>query len=209
MRERQSRGYFPAGVAALLVFASIARADFLLVSQSLTVDQPYDAAIFQLTFNQAPDFYTLNSQGQPADAFQINFAGIYPAPGVAFPRNLTAVVRGSEIHEQGTIRIRSATGNGGPEAGGWGPVVDSVPFSLLGDTVDFSIPERDLGWNGHSTAQYRVFSLQYGQQTASETVTLVPTPTALESGLVGLLIVAAVTAYMQHHHHRGPRERYR
>jgi hypothetical protein len=200
MRERTFRGFIIAGIAALLGFAAISRADFLLESQHLAYDASTGSANFSLTFNQAPDFNTLNSQGEPADAFQVNFAGIYPTT-TPFPRNLTAVIRGEEIHNGNGIPVRATTGDGGPQAGGWGPARDSVPFQLVGDTVDFSVPATDLGWDGHG-GQYRVFSLQYGQQTASETVTLVPTPTALESGLAGLLIIAGVSAYMRQHHHR-------
>jgi hypothetical protein len=198
MRERKSLGLVLVGISALLGLASMARADFLLVSQHLTLDTKDQTADFSLTFNQPPDFNTLNSQGQPADAFQVNFAGIYPTPGVNFPRDLTAVIRGEEIHSANGIPIRSATGNGGPEAGGWGPAIATVPFQLVGDSVDFSVPTTDLSWNGHA-AQYRVFSLQYGLQTATETVTLVPTPTGLESGLFGLVIVAGVAEYVRRH----------
>ena len=200
MRERNKRAMVLVGLAALSLFNSIARADFLLVSQNLALNS--QTANFTLTFNQAPDFYTLDSQGRPADSFQVNFAGVYPTPGLSFPKNLTAVIRGDEIHFANNLPIRATSGNGGPNAAGWGPVIDSVPFSQNGDSVAFSVPTADLGYGGHN-AQYRVFSLQFGRQTSSETVTLVPTPTALESGLAGLVIVALLTAYISRHnrHH--------
>jgi hypothetical protein len=184
------------GIAALMLGTAAARADFVLVSQNLTLDAKDQTADFNLTFNQTPDFSTLDSQGRQANSFQIDFAGTYPVAGKAFPNDLTSVVRGSEIHFAGVLPIRSTIGSGGPNAGGWGPTVDSVPFTLVGDSVSFSVPTKDLGWSGHGY-QYHAFSLQYDRLTATQVVTMVPTPTALQGGIAGLVIVAGVTAYIR------------
>jgi hypothetical protein len=166
------------------------------VSQDLSIDRQDQTADFTLTFNQAPDFTALNSRGIPNESFQVEFAGDYAPTGPGFPRDLTAVVRGDEIHDADALRIRAAHGVGGSGSGGWGPVVDTVPFKLVGDTVSFSVPTRDLGWSGRDY-QYNAFSLQYGKLTAQEVVTMVPTPTALQGGLVGLLAVVGVTSYLR------------
>jgi len=181
------------GGIALSAALSTACADFVLESQNLSIDQQTHAADFSLTFNQSPDFTTLNSQGQPVNSFQIDFNGNYPPPSkTSFLNSVTGVVRGDEIHIAGDIPIRSATGNGGPNSGGWGPAVDSVPFSLIGDTVSFSVPTKDLGWTGHSY-KYLAFSLSNGTQTASQSVTMVPTPAAFPAGVVGLIVMAGAT----------------
>ncbi len=194
---REWRRFAVAAVACLgtvSLGSSVARAEFMLVSQNLSIDNADHTADFNLTFNQPPDFKTLDSAGRPADSFQIDFAGKYPVPGESFPRDLTSIVRGDEIHLADTLRIRSATGIGGADSGGWGPVVTTVPFSLVGDTVSFSVPSKDLGWSGRGY-QYHAFSLQYDRLTASQAVTMVPTPTALQGGVGGLLVIAGVTTY--------------
>jgi hypothetical protein len=179
------------GLIALAGAGSVVKADFLLESQRLTVDQKDQTADFSLTFNQAPDFNTLDSLGRPANSFQIDFASSYD-PTVKFTQNVTGVVRGDEIHFDQNLRIRSADGNGGADAGGWGPVTGTVPFSLVGDNISFSIPTSDLGGVGKTSA-YDVFSLAFGKQTANQFVTMVPTPAALPSGLAGLAIVGGIS----------------
>jgi hypothetical protein len=175
----------------LPILASTALADFQLESQSLSID--HQDADFSLTFNQTPDFTTLNALSQPVDSFQINFNGNYnPAVKTSFINTVTGVVRGDEIHIANDLPIRSATGNGGPNSGGWGPAVDAVPYSLIGDTVSFSVPTKDLGWTGHSY-QYMAFSLANGAVTSNQTVTMVPTPAAFPAGVVGLLLMASAT----------------
>lgn len=173
--------------------ALTARADFLLESQDFSMNQ--QTANFSLTFNQAPDFYTLDSLGRPADSFQIDFNGAYspnPGPQGNFVNNFTSVVRGDEIHVANNIRIRGTAGDGGPNSGGWGAIVGAVPFSLIGDTISFSVPTKDLGWTGHSV-QFTTLSLADGAQTSSRTVTMVPTPRAFPAGVAGLFVMAGAT----------------
>ncbi len=64
----------------LAVAAPAARADFALVSQDLTINRQADTVSFSLTFNQAPDFYTADSYGRPADSFQVEFDGSATCP---------------------------------------------------------------------------------------------------------------------------------
>jgi hypothetical protein len=181
-------------IGGMVVSAAVstARADFLLESQSVSIDNKSHLVDFSLTFNQSPDFATQDTLG-PADSFQIDFNGNFdPHSTTAFRNSLTAVVRGDEIHIAGDIPIRSLNGTGGANSGGFGPVVGSVPFNLIGDTVTFSVPTKDLGYTGHSY-QYEAISFANGRQTASQFVTAVPTPAAFPSGVVGLILVAGAT----------------
>ena len=172
----------------LATVAPAARADFALVSQDLTVNRQADTVHFALAFNQAPNFYSVDADGRPANSFQVEFNG-----ASALPNDLTAVVRGDEIHIANAVRVRSPFGDGGADAGGWGPVVGTVPFSLTGNTVAFTVPAADLGWTGGAwTAS--TFSLNYGDLTAQQTVSSVPTPPAFWGGLAGLGVAAGVTA---------------
>ncbi len=183
------------GVSTL---ASSARADFVLDSQSLAIDSKTQSLDFSLTFNQAPNFSTLDSAGQPANSFDIEFNGNYnPASTTRFINSVTGVVRGDEIHIADNIPIRSGTGDGGPTSGGWGPVTDNVPYSLIGETIRFSVPQKDLGYTPGHSFQYDVLSLMNGQETAKQFVTMVPTPAAFSSGLAGLFIVGGISFSMR------------
>ena len=184
-----------ASAVAALVFGGLvpaARADFSLVSEDLSINRTSGVADFSLTFNQKPDFATLAADGTPANSFQVEFDGA-TAPGSAVPNDLTAVVRGDEIHVDNTVRVRAPSGNGGPGSGGWGPIVDAVPYSLTGNTVQFAMPTADLGWTGGAW-QANVYSLADGDLTAQQTVTSIPAPPAFWGGLAGLVVVAGVTA---------------
>ncbi len=181
-------------VVALALFVTVApeaRADFALVSQDLTLSTKDDVAHFALTFNQTPDFATLDSIGRPANSFQVEFDGAID-PATALPTDLTAVVRGDEIHVADAVRVRSPVGDGGANSGGWGPVVGAVPFSLTGTTVSFDVPLQDLGYAGGEW-QANIFSLSYGDLTAQQTVSSIPAPRAFWGGLAGLTVLAGLS----------------
>ena len=185
----------PAGsalaVAVSVMVPSAARADFALVSPDLTINRQAATASFSLTFNQVPDFYKIDSDGIQAESFQIEFDGV-ATPGASFPQDLTAVVRGDEIHVANAIRVRSPNGNGGANSGGWGPIVGTVPFSLTGKTVAFSVPAKELGWTGGAWSA-DIFSLASGTLTAERQVSSVPAPKAFWGGLAGLAVVAGMS----------------
>ena len=58
-------------VASLVLLAApvAARANFVLISQSMTLDHALDRASFTLTFNQTPDFTHTDNFGRPANSF--------------------------------------------------------------------------------------------------------------------------------------------
>ena len=169
------------------LFPSAAHADFALVSQDLTVNRQAQNVAFSLTFNQVPNFATVAADGTPGESFQVEFDG---ASASALPSDLTAVVRGDEIHLGGGLRVRSPSGDGGANSGGWGPVVGAVPFSLTGTTVAFDMSAKELGWTGGSWSA-NIYSLSAGALTAQQTATSIPTPPAFWGGLAGLGLLAA------------------
>ncbi len=185
-----------AGSALAVVFsavaAPVASADFALVSQDLTINRQADTVAFSLTFNQAPNFGYDAATGTPVDSFQVEFEGAATMPG-----DLTAVVRGDEIHVSNAVRIRSATGNGGADSGGWGPIVGSVPFALTGDTIKFAVPTSELGWTGGGWSA-NVYSFAAGDLTAAQSASSIPTPPAFWAGLAGLAVVAGLSAHRAH-----------
>jgi hypothetical protein len=93
---------------------------FLVESQSTKLDLTTSNIQFSITFNQP------FIPGGPT-AFQ------YFTPD--------SLIRGGERSDD-IIPIRSygPPDLGDPSSGGWGPIIALVPFSLSGDTVDFSAP---------------------------------------------------------------------
>jgi hypothetical protein len=105
-------------------------ASFLIESQSASFDPtiPDPDINFRMTFNQAPDFFTVDGFGREENDFQ------YTTPD--------SIIRGPEIYiTRNTVRIRSlGPPDSNPVSGGWGPVIATVAFKLIGDTLTFSAP---------------------------------------------------------------------
>jgi hypothetical protein len=177
---------------ALVVGARGARASFELVSQSLTLDRATGRANFTLHFNQPPDFTTIDSFDRPANSFQIEFQGRVLPNDSSYPQDLTAILRGDEIHVAHGLRIRRPTGNGGPGSGGWGPIIDTVPIDLGDDTVRFSTSLNDLGVSGRGAFEYSVYSLEFGSLTSIQQVASVPLRSALAMFPAAALLAAVV-----------------
>lgn len=58
------------------------------------------------------------------------------------------IVRGEEIHYDGTIRPRNSNLSApqiNVESGGWGPLMTTIGYRILDTTVTFSIPSAVLG----------------------------------------------------------------
>ena len=182
----------------LAVAAPTARANFVLVSQHLTINRADDLASFDLVFNQKPDFHTVDSAGRVANSFQIEFAGDPSRNDLPYPQNLTAVIRGEEIHIANAVRIRQPTGDGGPNSGGWGPVIDTEAFKLDQNKVSFSTSIEDLGLRGRMF-DYSAYSLEFGSLTAIEQVHEVPTPLAVEMFVPAGAIAALVLRQWRSH----------
>ena len=195
-----SRATFAALVAAVVSTVGLqsARADFSLASQSVSIDAAERQAHFTLTFDQKPNFSASDSLGRQADSFQVEFDGKFDGGNAPFTEDDdTAVVRGEEIHLADALRVRSPVGNGGSGSGGWGPILTTVPFTVTGDTVAFSVPTADLGWSG-GDYRYTVSSYSYGTETASaEGGRFVPLPPAVAMGGVGLVGAAIASAVMR------------
>jgi hypothetical protein len=181
-------------LSAIAFSALPARADFELVSSNLTLNQTTGMVDFNLTFNQPPQFDQLAPDGNPVNSFQIDFAG-NPVLGSspASQSNLTAVIRGDEIHIGNDVRARAVNGNGGIDSGGWGPVTAAVPYTLASQNMTFAIPAKDLGYTGGAYSA-SIYSLADGSLTSDQNVTLVPTPDAAVAGAVGLALVAGIVA---------------
>ncbi|MDB5300927.1 MAG: motif putative anchor domain protein [Phycisphaerales bacterium] len=169
--------------------AGPARAGTSTLSQSVSVDPALSDATFTLDFPHPPDFAIVDSHGRPADSFQYEIAGS-PMPGEPALTHLTAIIRGDEIPSAGALHVRSAfpPDLSDPNSGGWGAIVDTVPFNVKGDQLSFTVPLKDLGApDGHFA--YRAFTMQFGVTDASAESQAVPLPPAAWAGLAMLAVV--------------------
>ena len=174
-------------VLALLNVASAfaAPVDFRLVAHTVEVDQLSQTASFSLTFNQPPDFTAPPGQPQ-TNAFQYEIDAHWtelspPGSGVDF-NSITSVIRGSEISGN-TFPIRDRDGDGGPAAGGWGPVRALVNFNTSAQNLTFSTKFDALG-DTDGVFRYRLFTTDRGLVTSEASGVAVPLPPALAAGLI-------------------------
>jgi hypothetical protein len=118
--------------ATLLIWGTLqAQSEvFFIESESASFDLmiPDPNINFQITFNQAPNFFTVDAFDREENDFQ------YATPD--------SIIRGPEIYiTRNKIRIRSlGPPDPDPASGGWGPVIATIPFNLSGDTITFSAP---------------------------------------------------------------------
>ncbi|HWE93056.1 MAG TPA: hypothetical protein VG269_03715 [Tepidisphaeraceae bacterium] len=183
-------------IALVIVVAGVlgwagnrAQAGVSVLSQSVSVDPAMADATFTLSFPHPPDFVSADIHGRPADSFQYEIAGD-PAPDSAALGNLTAIIRGDEIHATGALNVRSAfpPDLSDPNSGGWGSVIGTVPFKVMGDKLSFTVPLSELGAPDGNFA-YRAFTMEFGATQAVAEAQAVPLPPAAWAGLGMLAIV--------------------
>ena len=118
---------------------------FLLVEETISNDAARRVTSFELIFNQAPDFFTVDEFGRQRHAFQYYIdtkAAPPPVPELPSP-GLDLVIRGGEIARTGELVLRLAGGGDGEQ--GWGRVLAQVPFVLHGNGLGFTVPWSALG----------------------------------------------------------------
>lgn len=169
-----------------------------IVSQSVQIDSAQGSATFDLQFNHKPDFYSIDSFGRPADSFQYEvnpeWSGNKRDLQLGFGQ-FRDVIRGDEIHTSAKLLIRDAStpAHPDPNAGGWGPVVASVPFQVNGEQFTFNLPLHDLRAS-KAAFSYDVFTTSFGatvsefQGTAQAGAASqsVPLPPAAWAGMITL-----------------------
>ena len=167
----------------------------LIVSDDVTFNAGSGVADFVITFNSTPDFFTLDSVGRQDDSFQFFIRPSPTLPSLGGPfYNVTTIIRGEEIHVGGDIRLRDvAPTSSDPSSGGWGPLRGSVPFSISGASVNFSVPMALLGVTGDFS--YDLQGYNFGIQNynlwgttanVSPPVTPVPEPS---TGIAGIFLL--------------------
>lgn len=155
-------------IVALVLLSSIAwsaKAEFTFLSESAVFNPSNQEVVFTIVFNQAPDFFTIDSNGRQANSFQYYIVG---DPNLPYPSKFDAIIRGEEIHiTSNVIRIRnSPPTDSSPEAGGWGSIRGTVPYKIKGNVLTFSTPLQlisNQSRDGHF--DYELESYQFGTST--------------------------------------------
>jgi hypothetical protein len=109
---------------------------------------------FVLHLSGTPDFATLDANGRPKDSFQIFIAFNPATANPQNPQSVDVLVRGDEIHIAHALRIRDARPPvADPNAGGWGAIRGTVPFTVHAQPngsslLIFDAPFTTLGITG-------------------------------------------------------------
>jgi len=124
-------------LASSLVVAcatTVTAAPLVVVSHSAIYDVSTKQVHFTVVALAPPDFYTVDRFGRQKDSFQFY---LNTEVGVS---QWERIVRGGEISAYAAVPIRDTTGwfPTGEHAGGWGSIVDIVPYTLTGTTVTLS-----------------------------------------------------------------------
>ena len=184
-----------AGTAIWLAAISSTQAAFEITSHAVEVDSVAHQSVFSLTFNQTPDFFSLDSTGRPRHAFQYFYDAASESSDFRAADSVT-VIRGSELHFANNIPIRRSLNESGdedPRAEGWGNVRASLPYLLKGQTLTFTAPWSALA-EDDGRFSYQALAFEEGSLTNAveqTTATAIPLPPALSTGITGLCALAA------------------
>jgi hypothetical protein len=180
-------------VLAAGLLAASARADPILqiVSHSVTLDFADRTALFDVVFNRAPDFHTLDSVGRQADAFWFDidtddrlstglFADWYD-PDLGIDRRIISENGDSSLHLH---------------EGAFGPLLTTIPFELTGTEVRFSAGFDALGVpEGTARFNYALVATEYGATT--QQIVVVPLPRAFLAAPPLLIALVASRARLR------------
>lgn len=157
--------------AALLTLGigGAAQAALKINSQSAVVNVDTQQVSFTIDFNEVPDFFSVDTFGRQADAFQyyIRPDGKLPVfEGSPYYSQLSTIIRGPEIFVNGDIRVRDVfpIGSSEPNSGGWGPLRGSVPYTLNGTVLTFSSPLELIG-DSDGLFSYQLLLTEFGGST--------------------------------------------
>ena len=142
-------------MAFTILLAPIAAHALTIVTHIEHYDAASQSFHFSITFSGPPDFFTVDEFGRNLDAFQYWFNwDLYPGDPFHPLGMCDVLARGPEIRFGAGIPIRDRTGNGGPNAGGWGTLRGTVPYQLVGSTIDFDVPQAMMGDPDGKVAYY-------------------------------------------------------
>jgi hypothetical protein len=173
--------------------ASPAFGGLSIVSQSVRADARDNVVFFDLTFNHPPDFVTTDGLGRPAEAFQYEIDPASADITQSSFLDIRSVIRGSEIGAGTVLPIRDGFQGGvdpSHAAGGWGPVRDTVPYTLTGSRLTFATTFDDLDTRNGFFA-YRLLTTHYGTTADETTGRSISLPPAVHAGTAMLAAIGA------------------
>jgi hypothetical protein len=172
-----------------------------ILAQSSVYDPVSNQVDFAIAFNRVPDFLTADGLGRQADGFQYWVFYDNNPLHITLPPELSALIRGVEIHVGGNLPIRSAAppAVGDPHYGGWGGIRATIPLSVVDTTLTFSVDLAELG-DADGKFAYRLDTFEYGDTTDSVVggtagpYYLIPEPGSLLLAMSAILLAARATA---------------
>jgi hypothetical protein len=190
------------------------RAESLITQYSSNVDLTSMAVKFDLRFKNAPDFFTTDSFGRQADAFQffvnsdalpVDQSVFYQVARGVINRNDLTIIRGSEINVSNKIRVREVVENydtaTDTSSGGWGPTTGAELFVLNDTLLTFILPLSFLK-DSDGLFYYYLETYSFGSTVGNtlfgisdhtfNVVSSIPEPsgiTLMVFGLIGLLFM--------------------
>jgi hypothetical protein len=172
-----------------------------ILAQSSVYDPVSNQVDFAISFNRVPDFLTVDGLGRQADGFQYWIFYDNNPLHITLPPELSALIRGVEIHVGGNLRIRSAAPPAvdDPYYGGWGAIRAVIPFNLVDTALTFSVDLTKLG-DADGKFAFRLDTFEYGDTTDSVVggtagpYYLIPEPDSLFLAMSAILLAARATA---------------
>lgn len=139
---------------------------FTLVSHFTFNHVFHNSIQFSLLFSRKPDFFTKDNQGRRENSFQIYFDSDAELVGPSLDHSLAdRIIRGDEITPTGKLPIRNSSGSDPyPNSGGWGPIVGSVHYLLIGRYMSFAVPWDILG-EDNGIYSYAIQTTEFGGMT--------------------------------------------
>ena len=198
-------------IAPIIVNAVPIPANSAIASFSSSVDLNSMAVKFDLIFESAPNFYTIDSFGRQKDAFQlyvnsnnlpVEFNTFFRAAQGEVIRDDLTIVRGGEINVNSDIRVREVVANYDssldPTSGGWGPIVGSELFVLNDTELTLILPLSFLK-DSDGLFYYYLQTLSFGGGTDDilfgisdftyDVVSPVPESSSVALMFIGLVVV--------------------
>jgi hypothetical protein len=186
---------------ASCMIASSACAGLDIVSHEANLSQSLGTTTFTITFGQPLDLNTFDEQGIAASQFQVF---VYGSPGLDAPDAFSSIIRTAEDASTGNhVVLRAPVPRTDAEAqdplsGGWGRILAVAPITSQGNTVSFTLNNRDFNQFGNEEFLYEVNAFEHGSFTSGTGPTfakVTPIPeagTGLQFMLGGAFMVAAL-----------------
>jgi hypothetical protein len=150
--------------------ALVCRADPITGVESVQLLTDGNSDLFEAVFTGVPDFTTTDVFGRQNDAFQYFIEYSLTGGNPVAPPNVNIIVSGANIASLGDVTVQEAHPFGeGP--GGWGPLIDQVPYTLAAlpsgeQVLLFDVPLSILAAPGN-TFQYGFETYRYGVDTSN------------------------------------------